>query len=422
MSGLDVFAQFARKPEVRGPIVWSVLGRIPMFLQTLALVLHVTRQSESYAVAGSLLACYTMGGIVLGPVVSRGIDRYGQTPFLVGTAFVHPLALAAFVLAGSGPLLPRAALLLVAGGAIPPVTASIRVLWSALPLSSDRATAYSLEAVLGEVFVISGPLLLSVLLLAGAPGTAIVIGGLLSGIGGLGFAATKVSRQWKPTPRKKQTLLGPLRSAALVNLLGISLACAAAVGVFNVALPAFAQANGSADDVGLMYAAWGVGGTIGGIWFAGRKFGLPLETLFSRVTAVFAVLMVLPALVWDEWSMGVALAVTGTALSPYFAVSYELIGRAAPKDSVAEAFTWVMIANTAGGAVGAEAGGFIISWSGTRAAFAAAVVLAFCAAAGAVLARRRPAAKPSSEMSEGGPDATSAHLVDAVPLSGESDA
>jgi predicted MFS family arabinose efflux permease len=418
MSSLRTFAQFAKHPEVRGPITWSVLGRIPLYLQNLALVLHSTRQGESYAVAGTLLACYTVGGVFLGPLVSRGVDRYGQTLFLAVTAFVHPVALAAFVLTAPGPRLPQMALLFLAGGSIPPVSPSIRALWSTMPLSKvQRTTAYSLEAVLGEVFVISGPLLLSALLLAGSPGVAVVAGGVLSGVGALGLAATKASRQWQPAPQDG-SLLGPMRSPALVTLLGISLVCASVVGVFNVGLPAFAEENGVARDAGLMYAAWGVGGAVGGIWFAGRDFRLPLETLLYRATTALAALMVLPVLVWDERSMALALALAGTAISPFFAISYELIGRAAPKGSVAEAFTWVMIANVAGGAAGAQVGGLVISWSGTQTAFGVAAVLAFCGAGIAFLARHRLATAPPSE---GKPDTRPGRPVDTARVAGDSD-
>lgn len=65
---------------MRAPLLWSTVGRFPLYLVTLALVVFATSRGTGYGSAGLLLACYTLGGAVLAPVVARRADVHGQTP------------------------------------------------------------------------------------------------------------------------------------------------------------------------------------------------------------------------------------------------------------------------------------------------------------------------------------------------------
>ncbi|WP_179855359.1 MFS transporter [Paractinoplanes atraurantiacus] len=397
LAGTSRITALVRHRSVRGPLLWSIIGRLPLYLISLALVLFFVEQDISYAATGGLLAAYTLGGSVLGPVIARRVDRQGQTWMLVVTAVLYPVLLIGTVSAVDGPRPLLIALLFLAGGAIPPVSNSIRALWSTMGLSKDeRNAAYSLEAILAEVYSIGGPALLSLLIAIGDPRSAILAGGVMGGLGALGLATTRASRQWRPVPAKGD-LLGPLRSPALLTMLGVLFFCAGSLGVFNIALPAFAEAHGSGGDVGLLFAAWGVGGAIGGIWYSGRRFRIPSEQLLLIVVLVFAALMAVPLLAWDNWSMGVALALNGLAVAPVTVVAYEFVGRAARAGTVTEAFTWMITANTAGSAVGAQLSGLLVNWSGTRAAFAAAVGMVLAGALVVLVFRRVLAAVPSGD-------------------------
>ncbi|MFE9374369.1 MFS transporter [Streptomyces sp. NPDC006711] len=364
------FATLLKNGAIRGPLLWSVVGRFPLYLVTLALVVLTTSRGTGYGSAGLLLAAYTLGGAALAPVVARRVDVHGQPPLLLITGIVHPLALICLVRASPDAEALQLGCAVVAGATIPPVSGCIRSLWTALP--SGREAGFSLEAVLSEVFVIGGPLLLSAVLFWGSPGTALIVGGLLAGVGAIGLATTRASRTWRAEPTERD-LLGALRSPGLVWLLAVLACCAVSMGVFNLVLPAFAAEHGSADSVGLIFGAWGVGGVIGGVWYGSRKQHGPAERTFTVGLAALTVATGLPLLAWDNWSMGAALAVGGLAIAPVTAVEYELVARTAPTGTVTEAFTWVITVNVIGSAVGASLGGLLISGYGTWAAFVAAI-------------------------------------------------
>ncbi|MER5974293.1 MFS transporter [Streptomyces sp. NPDC002055] len=399
-SGVSRFTDLLRHRLVQSPVLWGVIGRLPLYLVSLALTLHLLDAGLGYASAGLVLAAYTVGTAALGPVIARRIDRHGQPPVLVLTAIVHPLALAGSVYAASGPRAVELVLAFLAGGTIPPVSQVIRALWSTLPLSRDeRSTAYSLESILAELFVIGGPLLLSLLLALGDAGTATMVGGVLSGLGGLGLATTKASRQWKAEPVARRDLLGALRSRPLLILLLLLALSALTLGVLNLALAAFAEEHGSAGDVGFLLGASGVGGAIGGLWFGSRSFATSKGHQLPVASAAFTLAAAGPLLAWDTWSMAVAMAFQGASIAPLTAVLYELVGSAALQGTVSEAFTWVLTATTGGGAVGSQVAGVLIGRFDWHAGFVLGVLSGGCATLLACVVRSRMAAVAEEEPS-----------------------
>ncbi|WP_433570171.1 MFS transporter [Streptomyces sp. CA-251247] len=389
-TGVSRFTDLLRHRLVQKPVLWGVIGRLPLYLVSLSLTLHLLDEGLGYASAGIVLAAYTVGTATIGPVIARRIDRHGQPTILVLTAIVHPLALVGSVYAVSGPWALELLLTFVAGGTIPPVSQVIRALWSTLPLSRDeRSTAYSLESILAELFVIGGPLLLSLLMMLGDAGTATVVGGVLAGLGGLGLATTKASRQWKPEPAAHRDLLGALRSRPLLILLLVIALSALSLGVLNLALAAFTEHHGSAGDVGFLFGASGVGGAIGGLWFGSRSFAASKGHQLPLACVAFTLAAAAPLPAWDTWSMAVAMALLGSSIAPLTAILYELVGSAALQGTVSEAFTWVLTATTAGGAVGSQLAGVLIGRFGWSAGFVLAVLSGCCATLLAFAVRHR---------------------------------
>lgn len=385
-SAKNLLAAALRNKAMRAPLFWSAIGRFPLYLVTLALVVFTASHGSSYRSAGLLLASYNLGTAVFAPFVARRVDVHGQPLLLLITGIVYPLALIGFVSAGSRSLATQVACVVIAGATNPPISGCIRSLWSA-PGGLGKV-GFSLEAVLGEVFVIGGPLLVSIVLFWGSPGVALILGGTLAGAGAFGLAATQASRTWRATTSERHPL-GALRSPGLIWMLIVLLCAAAATGVYNVALPAFTHNHGPSDSVGLLFGAWGVGGVLGGLWYGSRTLRWPVELTFSVGLLVISAGAVLPLLAWNNWSMGVGLVFLGVVIAPVSAISYQLIARTARADHVTEAFTWAITVNIAGAAAGAQLGGLLISADGTQAAFLAAVIAMLMSTAVAFAARRR---------------------------------
>ena len=167
------------EPVLRRLAVADVCARLPQGMVSITLLL-VAAQHASMAVAGLVVAGYTLGQAVTGPVRGRLADRRGLIPVAVACGTGYALALlallgGALVQAPAGLLIGVAA---VAGLVNPPLSPGMRSLWSAYAAARFTSTAFALDAAVFDLAYITGPVLASALATGIAPAAAL---GLLLG-------------------------------------------------------------------------------------------------------------------------------------------------------------------------------------------------------------------------------------------------
>lgn len=159
-TSLDDYRALARASGARGPVVASAVGRFPIAMFGLAILLYVQRATDSFAVAG-LVSAASLVGVAVGSVAQgRVIDRLGPTRALLAVAGLDALAVTALVVAveRATPVSLLVALAAVIGLTMPALPGASRALWSDLvPPGRGREAAYTYEAVSLEVFFILGP-------------------------------------------------------------------------------------------------------------------------------------------------------------------------------------------------------------------------------------------------------------------------
>src|SRR3954462_8633920 len=134
MSARGRYARILRAPYVMPLIVAALVARLPIGIDSIAIVLFLREGTGSYAAAGIVSAAFALGGGAGAPLSGRLVDRFGHRRVLVPLALVHGGGLT--MLVGLAALdAPVAALIpaaLVAGAGTPPISASMRPLWSGL--------------------------------------------------------------------------------------------------------------------------------------------------------------------------------------------------------------------------------------------------------------------------------------------------
>src|SRR5688500_9456768 len=145
------YLEILRSPHIGAMFAASLLARLPIGINGLAIVLLLRSETGSFAIAGAATGALALGTGVAAPFAARLVDRVGRRvmPLL---ALVHAAGLAGIVaLAGpdahAGPLIACAA---VAGAAFPPASSVVRAQYPVL--LEDRPhllqSAFALDSVL----------------------------------------------------------------------------------------------------------------------------------------------------------------------------------------------------------------------------------------------------------------------------------
>jgi MFS family permease len=380
-------------PGLRPLLVAAFIGRLPVAMVSLAIVLLVVQENGSYAVAGAVAAIQALSSAAFGPVLGRLLDRRGQTKVLVTCAVGFQLSVAGLIaIAEVRPdPLPLIASAIPFGMLLPPLFAALRTLLG--DLSGELVeTAYALEAVMQEQIFIVGPLLVALLATAASPQAALVSTAVLALGGTLAFAAAPASRNWHGSGGSGQQGWAAIASPAIRTLVVVSAAFGLGFGTLEIALPAFADAHGAAASAGILLAGTAFSSMIGGLLYGTRNWSIDHASLLVRLSILFAITLAPLALADSMTVMFVLLLITGFFIAPWAATSYTLVGRLAPTGAVTEAFSWEATAAVAGISVGGALSGVLVESAGVSAAFLVAAAVA--GAAALVTWMRLPSLRP----------------------------
>ena len=270
----------------------------------------------------------------------------------------------------------------------------MRSLWNMLVQEPElRATAYALVAVVFEVAVVTAPALAAGIASLWSPTVAVVVAGGLGVGSALAFTSTGPSRAWRGTPHDVGWL-GPLGAPGMRTVFGALVAFGTAVGIVQVAVPAFADARGSAATGGVLLAALSAGSLAGGLIYGGRVWpGTLPDRLPVLLTGLGGALRVARAggLLPDAGGAAGALRAAARAVDRG---RLDAAGHGRPGGTVTEAFAAMVMGIVAGTAIGNALGGALVESASFEVAVLAAGGIAVAGAAFA-LARRRTLERPS---------------------------
>jgi MFS family permease len=385
----ELFAQ----PVLRRLAVADVCARLPQGMVTITLLL-VAAVHASMTVAGLVVAGYTLGQAVTGPVRGRLADRHGLVPVASVCAGAYALALLALLAtslgrAPAGLLIGTAA---VAGLVNPPLSPGMRSLWSAYAGPRLTQTAFALDAAVFDLAYITGPVLASGLATGLTPAAAVAVLLALTGAAVL-MVVTPAHREPAPAgrpghreapqagPREapqaaERKRRSPLRSAALRELLITAALTNAALSATEVALTAYVRHHHALWASGPLLAEVSIGSILGSL-FLGNQ-GHRLRALLAGYAGGLALLT---AAGLYAPLLAVAAPLAGLCLGPTLATLFGSAAAAAPPGSGTETQSWVNSIMNGGAAGGAALAGFasgrpVLALGLAAAAAAAAAVTA----------------------------------------------
>jgi MFS family permease len=371
------YARILRTPYVLPLTLAALVARLPIGIDSLAIVLFLREHTGSYASAGVVAAAFALGGGAGAPISGRLIDRFGQRRVLVPLALVHGGGLG--LLLGLASLTAPVALLvpaaLLAGLAIPPISATLRPLWpQVLRDEPDLVpTAYALDSVFVEFVFVFGPLLTALATALLSPAAAIVLAVALVVGGTVAFSASPPSRAWRPDAEaERHGALGALRSAGLRTLVLATLPVGFCFGAMEVTLPAFSEDEATRAWAGVLLSVWSLGSAASGLVYGARAGVLPLAPTYVRFAVLLPLTFLPLAAAPSVVVMPVLCLLAGVCIAPLLASGNQLVGGVAPPGALTEAYTWPITALVIGVAGGNAAAGAIVEAADWRVAFLAA--------------------------------------------------
>ncbi len=378
--GVRSYRELFSGADARRVVSWGLLARMPMGMSSLALVLLVRGEGESYATAGIVSGIYAVASGAGAVIGGRLVDRRRPAPVLIAYGLAYAVALGAVLaLARTGaPIAALVAGALVAGLAAPPIGPTIRMMWPAmLPRPELRTTAFALEATIQEVIFVVGPLIVALLAASISSSAGVAAAALACLVGTIGFILTPAVRARRPDPahdRSGHRVFEALVPWGVRRVLLLGAAYGIAFGAAEVSMPAFAEGHGGRSLGGIALAAFSGGSLIGGILAGAASASGGLNRRLQVTSLAFAVVLVPPLLAGSLVQMSVIMLVAGLPIAPSVAIAYNLIERAAVPGTQAEVFGWLSTAVTGGIAIGTAGGGSLIAHGSVHRALALAIV------------------------------------------------
>lgn len=367
-----------RQPGVRTFTAAGLIGRLPIAMNALAIVLLVSNQTGSYAYAGVLSALLAVTAGLIGIVSSRIADRLGQVGVLRVLAIAHSASLTLFTLAvlWATPRVLQVLLIIVAGATTPAIGSYVRARWTYVSVNPSMArVGFAWESILDEAIFTIGPIITTAIAFSLGFGAPLFVAAALVLLGGLWLAAARTSAPPPhPDSGERRSMWAVVRTRGLIPLVFAAIGLGTVFGSVDVGVVAFTAERGAGSFAGIILATFAATSMVGGIVYGARAWPGPLH--WHPRTAAIALLVVTIALPFATTNTYViiVIALAGFSVAPALIGIFTLASRVVSRLHLTEGLTWTNSGLAAGFALGSSAAGVIIDTFGTRAGLMLTVV------------------------------------------------
>lgn len=384
------YLEIFRIPGTRRFSAACFVGRMPMAMVGLGVILVVSAATGRYAIAGAVSATGSLCYAFVTPQVGRLMDRFGQGRVLRPLIVVFAAGALAFILCAQlgGPLWTLFVTGAVFMSTLPSLGSVVRLRWSSLLGDSPLLhTAFSFESVADELIFVTGPALVTILATQVLPVAGIAVAAVLAVTGTLLLA---VQRGTEPPPVPRQHRAGrAVTTAGMPVLMVVFVGLGAMFGTMDVSTVAFAAEHHEKPLAGLILGTYALGSATGGLWYGARRWRAPLHRRFL-ITLAGMVLGVAP--LWALPSVPVLFGViffSGLSIAPTLIGGFSLIERKVPRGLLTEGMALLSTAIGVGLAVGPPVAGRLIDAHGADWGYVFALACGSAALAAGLIGARR---------------------------------
>ncbi len=265
-------SSYRRVLATPGALLFSatgLVGRLPISMAGLGIVLLVQAGTGSYGVAGAVAAVYLVANAICAILQGRFIDSWGQRRVLtvLAVAFGCGMALMGVAVEADWPRPVIYVAAALAGATLPNIGSCVRARWTHVLDGGPGLlpTAFALESVVDEMVYIVGPILVTVLATLVDPVLGVAAAAAAGSLGSLAFAA---QRRTEPPAQPHDHHTGVRPRMPWRTMLPVSVVCAALgilFGAAEVTTVAFADEHGHKGWSGGLLAVWALGSLVSGL-------------------------------------------------------------------------------------------------------------------------------------------------------------
>jgi len=361
----------------------GLIARMPISMDSLALIFIVVAVSDSYAIAGALSATASVVIALATPHWSRVADRIGQSAMLVRVIPIKVFAFCVFtvLVLNETPVWTWFVAIIITEAFSVNTGGLVRRRWLHV-LSPDKTTtaedekdrhivntAYSFEALMDEVVFILGPIIVTACATTIAPAAGIISGIIFLAVGVLLFVMQKDTEPPANPKREVDPHPAVIRNKRVQAVVLPTTLLGGFFGSIAIVTVAFAEVRGQAGLSGVLLAIWAAGSAVAAIMNGVIKWRLTSATRFLIFLFALTILSIPMLFVHSITWLAVALFFNGFAIAPLVINAYGVAEGAVPPDQITETLTWVVAGMPMGGALASALSGQIIDRFGADIAY-----------------------------------------------------
>jgi len=320
------------------------IARMPVAMDTIAIILFVHSVESRYSIAGALTAVAAFTTVFSSPLWSKVADKKGQVFVLKIAIPVRVLAIISFVLLvkNGAPIWTWFLSIFIAECGSVSIGSMTRRRWVNLIDKENKdllSTSYAFESLLDEFVYIIGPIITTGIVAATEP-----VAGLLLGICFLVVGVPLIATHRNSDPAIEKPELGEKIKSVTRNkkLQAVGIPLTIAGGCFsavNISVVAFATEKSMASSAGLVLGAWASGGAVSAIINGAISWRISHGVRYLGYLAGMTVVALSFPFISNLYLLAVALFLQGMCVGPLLPNGLPLVTNSVPASQMTHAIT-----------------------------------------------------------------------------------
>jgi MFS family permease len=360
-----IYSELFKTPGGKRIASAGFIARMPVAMDTLAIILFVHSVDKRYSIAGALTAVAAFTTVISSPLWSKMADQRGQRFILRVAVPIRISAIIAFiVLVKSGaPIWSWFLSIFIAEAASVSIGSMTRRRWVHMIDGENKdllAASYAFESLLDEFIYILGPIITTAIVAAVSP-----VAGLLLGVVFLIVGAPLIATHKSSDPGIEDRELGEKLKSVMHNrkLQAVGIPLTIAGGSFsavNISVVAFASEKNMATTSGLILGMWAAGGAVSAVINGAIRWKISHGKRYVGYLIGMTLVALTFPFIENLYLLGFALFLQGMCVGPLLPNGLPLVANSVAASQMTQAITLVTAGIPLTGALSSFLSGRII--------------------------------------------------------------